>query len=801
MRGFIYFLIIFLPIIGCNYQEETITEIPLSWEYALSRKEDSIYQSLEKDFKPLSKEGSSFFPKLNPQRKGYVWFKAKFILPREINVLNNSILLSKIQWERDIYINGNLISSTIDYENSHWNYRGITDIFLLPKAYLKTELENTLLLKLYYEDEYTLPEEIKIGTEKSIFPLYNLFKIKEFYLNIFLETLALFFAIVHLGLYLTGKKDIEQKYLALALVFFFLTSIYNISNFFKIYNISPNYGIISKLEFLFYFFSYFYLYKLISKKSKIAKNEIEYYIIEIYTISSSILYLFSGNSGEYFIPSSIKYFLHIPILIVIFIKISSGTSKKIPICQVLYPLGLLLFFNISYDFFNLFIKFNDKQTQFYTWFGIIIASSIFKISENFLNLDRTENKLNYIELLLNDKYNIINESQSEIEKLSSFINSEYYIVSLLSEPLFTNKYKEVNFRVNTFTEQKNSFSFKNKHISIGGDLCIVTDLKFNGYSNDFIFYCNIDATGKSLKGAVGLIGAGIYFKHILRGEINQHPKIFLEDTLNNLNTLFRTFNGNMYLSASSGIINQNSGELFYSLQGHPKNILYRDSRTEYLPEFQPHLLGSEELDSINIYNFQLKVDDILFISSDGRESLVLGGIYGGVKTETEKLFIKIIEKSNGIFQLILDELKNYGSFSDDFSMIQIECINIHDDNPNIFRDQIFDKRIKADNYYQIKNYEHAIILYLDLLKDSMDFDLYFKLAMSYKYIKDFQNASKFFKIAFEKDKNNIAAFLHLCDTYRLNGEKDKAKELFLNSDDYFPQIKQILRLRAIIESN
>ena len=71
-----------------------------------------------------------------------------------------------------------------------------------------------------------------------------------------------------------------------------------------------------------------------------------------------------------------------------------------------------------------------------------------------------------------------------------------------------------------------------------------------------------------------------------------------------------------------------------------------------------------------------KVNDILYISSDGRETIELGGIYGGTKSETEKLFLKIIEKSNGDFDFLINEIKNFGKFSDDFSVVQIKCVNI-----------------------------------------------------------------------------------------------------------------------------
>ena len=65
-------------------------------------------------------------------------------------------------------------------------------------------------------------------------------------------------------------------------------------------------------------------------------------------------------------------------------------------------------------------------------------------------------------------------------------------------------------------------------------------------------------------------------------------------------------------------------------------ILMRDKKLEYLGETIQSLIGSIQKE-VSINKFKLKENDILYISSDGRESIELGGIYGGTKSETEKL--------------------------------------------------------------------------------------------------------------------------------------------------------------------
>ncbi len=794
-----YLFIIFLFFsFGCMHKEQNSFKVNLNWEYSVSKKDDSIFQSLDKEFKVVPKEFQSPSFQTFPEKKGYIWLKAKFLIPRELQGESTSILLNKFQWERELYLNGNLINNNIEYKNLHWNHRGKSEIFTIPRVYINYDLENTLLVKLYFESEVHFPTILIIGDENELILSYLSNSLIETYIPIFISIIFFILASLHFRLYFIRKFEIEHLYISLSLLLFSMSSIYLFSNLITILGYSLNYKIINNIEFLLYYFGLFFIYKLISNKTKIFISVSEIIIIEIYTIASTILFLLSGYGIDHIIPYSIKNLLPIPILLTFISKIFRGTSQKIKFCQYLYPVSFLVLFGAAYDLYTLFIKNLEINYEFFSLSLMLFIISFYKIFEAHNKLNKAENKIEYLDSNLKEKINSIFSLQQENDVSAQSLKGEYFIASILSEPTVKISENSDNFICNVFIEQKNSFTFKSNTRSIGGDFCITKKLYFPVENKFYLFYCNGDATGKSLKGSIGALSAFIYFETILSKKIDLKPEEFLKDLVNTLNQLFKIFSGNMYLSLSTGLISEETGELLYSVTGHPKNILYSEGKVDYLPDFQENLIGDYS-NPISVFKYKFKINDILYISSDGRETIELGGIYGGTKSETEKLFLKIIEKSNGDFDFLINEIKNFGKFSDDFSVIQIKCVNIETIENNLFLSDSFENRLKADNYYEMKNFESALEIYLQLSNINTDMDLQFKIGLCYKNLKLYDNAINYLQMSYKNNETNILTILQLCDTYRLGGQPESATKLFLSSEKKFPLISQILKLKSLLK--
>jgi len=793
-----FFISFFLFLFGCTHKVQNSFKIILNWEYSVSKKDDSILQSLDKEFKTVPKDFQSPSLQTFPEKKGYIWLKAKFLIPRELQRESTSILLNKFQWERELFLNGNLINNNIEYNNLHWNHRGKSEIFLIPRVFVNYDLENTLLVKLYFENEIHFPVSLLIGDENELILSYLSNSLLETYIPIIISIIFFILAVLHLRLYFIRKFEIEHLYISLSLILFSMSSIYLFGNIITILGYSLNYNIINSIEFLLYYYGIFFIYKLISTKTKIYISVSEGIIIEIYTIASTILFLLSGYGIDHIIPYSIKNLLPIPILITFISKIFRGTSQKIKFCQYLYFVSYFILFGIAYDLYTLFMKNVEINYEFFSLSILLFIISFYKIFETHNKLNKAENKIEYLDSNLKEKINSSFSLQQEVDATIQSLKGEYYIASILSEPTFNFFEKSDNYIYNVFIEQKNSFTFNSKTRSLGGDFCITKKIFFPIENKTYLFYCNGDATGKSLKGSIGALSAFIFFETFLSKNIENKPKEFLEDLLNTLNQIFKIFSGNMYLSLSTGLISEETGELFYSVTGHPKNILYSDGKVDYLPDYEENLIGDYS-NPISVFKYKFKVNDILYISSDGRETIELGGIYGGTKSETEKLFLKIIEKSNGNFDFLINEIKSFGNFSDDFSVIQIKCINIEKVENNLFLSDSFETRLKADNYFEMKNFESALEIFLQLPNLISDPDIQFKIGLCYKNLKLYDNAISYLQMSYKNNETNILTILQLCDTYRLGGQSESATKLFLSSEKKFPLISQILKLKSLLK--
>ena len=782
---------------NCYISENFKSKINLNWEYSISSQEESIFQSLDKNFKNVPKDLNNPNNLAAPQKRGYLWLKAKFLLPTELNNKNITFFINKFQWEKDLYLNGQLISSNIENSSTHWNHRGINEFFTIPRKSINYDIENTLLVKLYFEEEIGFPSEMIVGEENSVFISFLIENIKDKYYLYLIYILCFIFFLFHLRLFFIRKYETEHRYLFSTNFLLSLSAIYSITNFMNLMGFKSNYYLVNKLEFLFYFLSLFYLYKYISKKSKIAINEIEIYIIEIYTIAGIILFLFSGLNSDSLIPGSIRMFLPIPIYSIIILKVSRGSAKKIDFCRVIYPYILLLFLSVIFEIYNLFYRVSDFSYEFILISSLIIIVSSHKILEISHKLNKIESRNENLEFILKDKFNSLSIANIENNELQDKLIKELYIASLLTNP-FQYLHEEFRYiKVKSYLEQKYNFFFNGKTHYLGGDICITKNL-YN-FDNDinYLFFCNIDATGKSLKGSIGALSAGVFLKNELNKKFNEKPQSFLKKTLFQLNEIYKSFNGNMFLSISIGLIDSTNGDMYHFSIGHPRNILLRDKKLEYLNESIHSLVGSLEED-ILINTFKLKNEDILYISSDGRESIELGGIYGGTKIDTEKLFFNLLEKSNGDLDFFIQEIKNYGRFSDDFSIIQIYCQKFEYTVPNLDIRDSFEDRVKADNYLHMKNYESALKIYSSLISENSDSDLFYKIGLCYKNLKKFDKSIEYFKLSKERNESNIINILQLCDTYRIIGEEKEVSILFKFLEKNFPQVSQIISINSYL---
>ncbi|MCB1191620.1 MAG: SpoIIE family protein phosphatase [Leptospiraceae bacterium] len=272
-----------------------------------------------------------------------------------------------------------------------------------------------------------------------------------------------------------------------------------------------------------------------------------------------------------------------------------------------------------------------------------------------------------------------NYTLEEINRIKSSQYGDYFLISLLLDPLQSNKNTSKNVLTEFIIEQNKKFSFKKWSSQIGGDIC-KTDTIVLSDNHTYTVFVNADAMGKSIQGASGALILGVIFDAvIMRSKVkkntNLYPEIWLKELYLDLHNVFLSFDGSMYISLCMGLVDNHNGMMYYVNIEHPPTILYRDSKASFINEGKKlWKIGTPEQEHFFGVNlFQLKENDVIIIGSDGRDDIVLEQKDGVKKyQENEAAILQRVEEGGGKLPLILASIKLTGKLVDDISLLRVE---------------------------------------------------------------------------------------------------------------------------------
>lgn len=184
---------------------------------------------------------------------------------------------------------------------------------------------------------------------------------------------------------------------------------------------------------------------------------------------------------------------------------------------------------------------------------------------------------------------VIRERQKTMEALESVKtlkihqDGDYFLTSLLTSPLNSNNANSGTIETEIFLKSKKQFIFKGNQKELGGDLNILDNIILSG--KKYIVFMNGDAMGKSLQGAGGALVLGSVFKSlIIRARIKKteesYPELWLKDTFYELNQIFETFNFTMLASVVLGLVEEDTGFIYFINAEHPFLVIYRDGKAK-----------------------------------------------------------------------------------------------------------------------------------------------------------------------------------------------------------------------------
>lgn len=429
---------------------------------------------------------------------------------------------------------------------------------------------------------------------------------------------------------------------------------------------------------------------------------------------------------------------------------------------------------------------------------------------------RIQDFTNNLETMVAQRTDELNQTLQEVQALKEAQDGDYYLTSLLLEPLQFNNNNSGMVKTDFFVEQKKKFKFRKWNSQIGGDICITDSIKLNG--RDYTVFMNGDAMGKSIQGAGGALVFGVVFNSgIMRSKIEKnskvHPEIWLKERFLDLQNVFLTFEGSMYISVCMGLVDNRSGLMYYINAEHPWTVLYRDGKASFLEEdLTLRKLGTPaQEDKFAVRVFQMEAGDVVFAGSDGRDDVLLPSPEGQrVMNEDENEFLKSVESGEGDLEKIVGLVKSMGDLTDDLSIIRIsyrEGLEGEVENvPYEVEEAIYDShelvRLGRDDealeriqslvqteksypellkllgriYFNRKDYAKAMECFLSYLDmNPGDNEYVYAVSNTYRLLGQFNEAADYGERLFLREKDNYLNLLNLSEIYRMLGIESRSK--------------------------
>ncbi|MCP4136255.1 MAG: SpoIIE family protein phosphatase [bacterium] len=266
----------------------------------------------------------------------------------------------------------------------------------------------------------------------------------------------------------------------------------------------------------------------------------------------------------------------------------------------------------------------------------------------------------------------------EVQELKEQQDGDYFLTSLLLEPLGQNQAECENLSIEFFIKEKKQFQFRKWKKEIGGDICCSQNVYLKG--KQYAAFVNGDAMGKSIQGAGGALVLGAAFKAILDRtmfsvkEQEKHPEHWLKSSYIELQRIFESFDGSMLISLVIGLVDDETGLVYYLNAEHPWTTLYRNGKASFIEkEFLLRKLGIQITNEVvTIKIFQLEPGDIVIAGSDGRDDIVVKDEDGLEQiNEDETLFLKMVERGEGSLVQIYESIIAAGNLTDDLSLLRL----------------------------------------------------------------------------------------------------------------------------------
>lgn len=287
---------------------------------------------------------------------------------------------------------------------------------------------------------------------------------------------------------------------------------------------------------------------------------------------------------------------------------------------------------------------------------------------------------------------------TEVSQLKEQQDGDYLLISRMLTPMIRAHVSRGPLQFDYLVSQHKTFEFRGMGGELGGDLCIAEPLRLGG--EPYVAWLNADAMGKSVQGAGGALVLAVAFRAFLHLSADGQPSLqgrapveWLLRLAEELQRVFRPFEGRMLVTLIAGVAHETSGQVYAINAGHPAAALLRAGQAAPVLEASMEAIGapgatpSATPEILNgtvdepplafvpesaVVELRLQPGDILIAGSDGRDDLRQRHGAGLRRLDYDPVrFLRIVESERGDLDRIAQKLRATGELVDDLSLLRL----------------------------------------------------------------------------------------------------------------------------------
>ncbi|UOG30018.1 SpoIIE family protein phosphatase [Leptospira noguchii] len=571
-------------------------------------------------------------------------------------------------------------------------------------------------------------------------------------------------------------------------------------------------------------------------------------LYQIFTLVLTLLIPFSNRSVCLFLLKIWQFSIFIFIIYSFFIMYQSLIRKNPDAIRMIFGFLVLMISGIV-DLIGSMGLINNLENYGILKYGFFVfeVGMVFILANRFLRVHKEAEELNLdLDQKVKERTKQLENTLDQVRELKIQQDGDYFLTSLILDPLNQNHVENDFIILEGFSKQKKRFQFKQWKKEIGGDIIIADEIYLK--DRKYLVFVNGDAMGKSIQGASGALVLGVVFRSFIartKTVFSYHskpPELWLKECFLELQNIFESFDGSMLVSVVLGLVDLESGILFFLNAEHPPTVLYRNGVATFIEsKLELRKIGITGLESkMKVKTFFLEKGDTIIVGSDGRDDIFLGIDQDEIPliNEDECQFLRRVEESGGDLELLVQGLENYGELTDDLSIVKLTYIKepvrlnsitnfssfqfpdetylkyIQDENweraiyhlENIkskisqeFLPPVFKKEL-AKVYYKIGMYEEALFLFEELISEfPEDVEIIFNASLIYKKIKRYHESIELGERILLREPDFLNNIVNLAESYILIYEKEKVFGLLEKIECLDPDHLYSQKIRSQLE--